>query len=145
MEIKSLLEGLKRRGCRLTVIRKAVIGIFATSSLPLSVADVSAKLRAEKIRANKTTLYRELSFLRGEEIINEIDFGDGKKHYEAASLGHHHHLVCVKCGKIDDIVIERDLEREEKRSLRKKSLKSCATRWNFSDCVRTAINHKTFT
>ena len=120
METENILKELKKKGCRLTVIRKAVTGIFAENKHPLSVADIAGKLTDKRIGADKTTLYREISFLVKAGMINEIDFGDRRKRYEAATLGHHHHLVCVKCGRIEDIKIKKDLEAEEKRIFKQK-------------------------
>lgn len=53
---------------------------------------------------DRTTLYRELNFLKKEGIILEMQLKDGKRWYELASKDHRHHIVCVKCDKINDLV-----------------------------------------
>jgi len=38
-------------------------------------------------------------------LVFKFDFGDGKSRYELASeavKGHHHHMVCTRCGRIVD-------------------------------------------
>ena len=42
-------------------------------------------------------------------VLTEVDFGDGKKRYELKSLGHHHHLICQKCGKLEDINLDENI------------------------------------
>jgi Fe2+ or Zn2+ uptake regulation protein len=44
-------------------------------------------------------------------VINEIEFGDGKKRYELISSHsyHHHHLVCNSCGIIEEVEFEENI------------------------------------
>lgn len=55
-----------------------------------------------QLKVNKTTVYRQLDKLVQNGVVQEINFGDGKKRYELAGR-HHHHLICDSCGKIIDI------------------------------------------
>ena len=63
---------------------------------------------------NKTTIYRELAFLKKQNIILELQFDDNTKRYEIMPANHHHHIVCVRCEKVEDVVLEKDLDAEEK-------------------------------
>ncbi len=50
---------------------------------------------------SKATVYRTLALLKESKLLEEQDFGDGRKVYERAQgRKHHDHFVCVKCGKI---------------------------------------------
>ena len=50
---------------------------------------------------SKATVYRTLALLKESRILEEQDFGDGKKLYERAQgRKHHDHFVCIKCGRI---------------------------------------------
>ncbi len=69
---------------------------------------VDAVVLTEKIKANKTSIYRQIDKLLSEGIVVSIEFGDGKKRYELASLGHHHHMVCDHCGKVEDLEIPEE-------------------------------------
>ncbi len=104
-EISTLL---KRKGLKQTIVRKNCIEYFAKASGP-----VDALALIDKLKVNKTTIYRELTTLVEENIITEIDFGDGKKRYELSSLSHHHHLVCVKCKAVSEYTVKTDLSKEE--------------------------------
>jgi Fur family transcriptional regulator, ferric uptake regulator len=114
MHNKQLIQRLRKEGHRLTGIRKGIIGIFKESKKPISVTEIGGLLKVMKIEADKATLYRSINFLKNKQIINEIDFGDGKKHYETAAGHHHHHLVCLKCGGVEDVTLGRELEDEER-------------------------------
>jgi len=98
---------------RNTKIKKQITGIFGEVKYPISAAEILSK-----VKANKTTVYREISSFISDGLVREIDFGDGKKRYELVSRGHHHHLICSKCKKVDDIVLDEDpiLSKVEKLS-----------------------------
>jgi Fe2+ or Zn2+ uptake regulation protein len=114
MEHQTIVSDLKARGFRITAIRKAIIFALNSSREPISVASLLSRLLRNDLSANKTTIYREIEFLKQLNIVREIEFGDGKKRYELATDKHHHHIVCVKCGKIEDFDFDVDLEEHEK-------------------------------
>lgn len=72
---------------------------------------------------DKTTVYREIAFLKTLEMVREIQFGEGQQRYELTPEDHHHHIVCVRCRRVDDIVLENDLDTAEKEIARLKSFR----------------------
>lgn len=82
---------------RQTPIRNQLISLFQNHSSPLSAPEI-----LRQVKANKTTIYRELDFLLLNKVISEVDFADGLKRYESAVLPHHHHLICVNCKSVTD-------------------------------------------
>ncbi len=84
------------------MIKKQLVSLLEKSEIPVSVPEI-----LKKIKANKTTIYRELDQFLLEGKISEVDFGDGKKRYELEK-SHHHHLVCKSCGKIENIEIDEN-------------------------------------
>lgn len=76
----------------------------------MTAMELKTKLEAKSIKVNKTTVYREVEFFKNEGLLSEVDLGDQVKRYELHSDDHRHHLVCVKCQKVEDIVLEGDLE-----------------------------------
>ena len=83
------------------MIKKQLTTLLEKSEYPISVPEILSK-----VKANKTTIYRELDEFLTKGVIGEVEFGDGKKRYELKSHGHHHHLVCKNCGKIEDVEID---------------------------------------
>lgn len=50
---------------------------------------------------SKATLYRTLGLLKESQVLDEQDFGAGKKAYERMhGIAHHDHIICVKCNSI---------------------------------------------
>lgn len=119
-----IIKEIKKHGHRLTKIRSAMVELFSTSTLPLSAIDLKAQLLDNGVKANKTTVYRELEFLKGLHIIHDINIGDGILRFRACPGGHHHHAICTNCGNVEDIKMERDLISAEKRIERTKNFKT---------------------
>ncbi len=61
-----------------------------------------------------SSLYRTLIVLAEAGVLDRSYDGEGMARYELAEwlLGHHHHLVCVECGAVEDIQIAPDIEGE---------------------------------
>lgn len=110
------------RGLRLTKTRKAFAELFSRSSIPLSVPDILREFRRMRMTVNKTTVYRELERMRNLRIIEGRQLHDRRQYYELASRGHHHHLVCLRCERVEDVdVNERELLLEEQKVSREKN------------------------
>lgn len=97
------------------MVKKDLLNLLNKNNYPLAVPEILTK-----INANKTTIYRALDSCVEDELVNEIELGDGKKRYESTKLPHHHHLVCLTCKKIEEIKIGDSFEKEEK-NLEKKT------------------------
>lgn len=52
---------------------------------------------------NRATVYRTLEFLAEQHLIVSADIGTGGKVYEIAERTPHHHLVCERCGAVEQI------------------------------------------
>jgi len=123
MKESALFLKFREKGVRLTPIRKAVVSILAKSKKPLCVEGVGNQLARLGLRPNKVTLYREVDFLVRGGWATALDLGGGRKCYEWASE-HHHHLVCKKCHRIEELEaheMEPVFAKFEKRLARKSS------------------------
>ena len=107
-DVSGVLEELKAAKFRITAARKAVVEVVLSAGAPVSAQDVSAGLKKLGVAANVTTVYRELEFLRERGVLVPVTFVDGVQRYEPSDLGHHHHLVCVECNGIQDVVVAHD-------------------------------------
>lgn len=115
MDSNSTIRLLQGRGHRMTGARRFIISALCEATSPLAATHLLKDLDKHKLHSNKTTVYRELSFLEKQSIIRTIDFGDGTKRYEITGSEHHHHLICTKCGSTQDIELERDALEEGTR------------------------------
>ena len=78
-----------------------------------SAQDVYATLRGDGCAVGLSTVYRHLQTLADAGEADVIHTPDGETTYRlcgAAAQGHHHHLVCRRCGRTVEIegrVVER--------------------------------------
>jgi len=110
---KEIISKLREGGFRSTGIREAILNLFCKSKKPLSCLDIQKYLKQKSISANKTTVYRELDFLKKQKLIEEFQLDDGVRRYEISS-NHHHHVVCTKCKKIECVELAKELKSQEK-------------------------------
>ena len=118
-----IIKKLREKGRRYSRTRKVILDLLIKSLEPLSSPDMQVKFFKRGIDVNKTTIYRELSFLKEQNIIRELQFGDNMKRYEIMPDDHHHHIVCVNCEKIEDVELKKDLDKEEKAITQNKKFK----------------------
>lgn len=95
-------------GHRLTKVRQALIDVFAIRTHPLSVADIGSILKERGLEPHKVTLYRELEFLKTNQVIQGVNLADGVQRFESLDAPHHHHLVCVSCDAVEDVELKDD-------------------------------------
>ncbi|MBI3443068.1 transcriptional repressor [Candidatus Woesebacteria bacterium] len=112
---QAIESALKSQGFKLTRVRLALINLFMILRRPLSVLEIKTNLAKKGLSPNKTTVYRQLAFLKNQGIIVEINLADDNKRYEASWGNHHHHLVCIRCQTIQDVTLLHELKQEEKR------------------------------
>jgi len=109
---------LKNNGYRVTSPRLKIIKEIKT--FPLSAKEIHESLDDKKI--DLVTVYRTLEILTSLKLISRIIFDKkGVKYESLQDSGHHHHLICEKCGKV------RDAEVEDK-----KILESITKKYNFT-------------
>lgn len=93
---------------RYTTGRHRLVDALAGSGQPLTLPDIVAI--APDLAAS--SVYRNLEVLERCGVVNRITSGSGHAHFELAEplLSHHHHLVCVDCGGIEDVRLDDKIE-----------------------------------
>jgi len=94
---------LKSQGHRFSAARSFILRALDKSRTPLSATDLQKLFKKHKLSADRTTLYRELKLLTKQGIIMDLRLKDGKRWYELARAEHRHHIVCLKCDKINEL------------------------------------------
>jgi Fe2+ or Zn2+ uptake regulation protein len=122
MNASQILSHLASSGFRISKVRKNVIEYLSKCQKPHSVPELLNTLKQTIPTLNKTSLYRELTFLKDQGIIQEIELGEGKKRYEISNT-HHHHIVCLKCDSIEDVSGDQDLAQQENQIEKKLKFK----------------------
>ena len=93
---------------RSTPIYKELMGIFRKAKKPYPVGHILAALYKAGLSPNKTTVYRQLEKMEKDGLVRRVNISDAKATYEAVSAGHHHHLVCERCGEVRDITLRNE-------------------------------------
>jgi Fur family ferric uptake transcriptional regulator len=91
------------KGYRLTPQRMMVLDVLHRTDEHISAEEIFKEVKAAYPYANISTIYRTLELLKKLDLITEIDMGDGCIRYHLLEKGHHHHLICNKCGKVVDL------------------------------------------
>lgn len=103
---ESILESLKAGGKKLTKPRKALLEILESSPLPITAAEVHARLRKGRHVADLVTVYRNLTMLQELGLVNPVGLHEGQMRYEVRhGREHHHHIQCRGCGLIVDLLL----------------------------------------
>jgi Fur family ferric uptake transcriptional regulator len=63
-------------------------------------------------RISLGTVYRNLKQLAGAGLIREIQAGGQALRFDG-NVGPHHHVRCVGCGRVNDLVVPLDTRREQ--------------------------------
>ena len=103
MNFELTLSSFQDKGFRITRTRKEIIKVFSNCSVPLSANKIIELLSEREINVNRTTIYRELQFLLDKGYLTKIYLHPNEISYEPSDLRHHHHLICEKCGSIDNV------------------------------------------
>jgi len=100
--VSETLETLRRKGMRSGSARRAVVELLAEQNCCLTAQEIFDTLRAGGRRVGIASVYRIIELLISQGLVQRIELGSGVSRYEPVwPDGHHHHLVCDRCGKVD--------------------------------------------
>jgi Fur family ferric uptake transcriptional regulator len=114
--VERALELLADAGYRRGGARREVLGLMSEQSCALSALEIEDALVSQRRRVSRASIYRILEELEQIGMVQRLDIGRGMMRYEAVRHGggHHHHLVCDHCGRLQpfsDEGLERAIER----------------------------------
>jgi Fur family transcriptional regulator, ferric uptake regulator len=106
------IQKMKHHGYRITAARKNILEII--TGKPLTAQEIFEQLEKKKIAIDLASVYRSLQLFTELEIVLEVEYY-GKRHYELVDKNnHHHHLICNKCGAVEDISLPEESQLLEK-------------------------------
>lgn len=90
---------LKKQQLKVTSQRKAIIRVLQDTDTVLSAQDIFSEVIKILPGINFSTIYRNLDVLMARGILCRITPESGGVLYELRrENGHHHHVICKKCG-----------------------------------------------
>jgi Fur family ferric uptake transcriptional regulator len=99
----SITSKLSRQGYRLTPQRLMILEAVDEADDHISAEEIYTRVCHRYPHLNISTVYRTLELLDKLGLVTETDMGDGRVRYHSIKHGHHHHLVCHRCGRIIDL------------------------------------------
>jgi Fe2+ or Zn2+ uptake regulation protein len=114
-EIADDMHGVVERRLRLidqryTSGRRAIVDLLVSAGHPVSIGDIAERLPG----LPRSSAYRHLTDLHAAGLVRRVTASDEFTRFELAEdlTEHHHHLLCVNCGKVIDVTLPATFEQQ---------------------------------
>ncbi len=97
-----LIKFLKEKGYKVTPQRIAVYVMLKNTKEHPSVDMLYNRLQPEYPTMSLATVYKSLEVFKELGLVQELNVGEDKFRYDA-NVNRHPHIVCIDCGKVEDI------------------------------------------
>ena len=136
-------QSLKDIGLKATLPRRKILELFENSKVRhLSAEDVYKTLIAEGIDIGLATVYRVLTQFEQAGLLSRQHFETGKAVFELSQGGHHDHLVCLQCGRVEEFY-DPEIEKRQSEIARQRGFElrghSLAL---YADCTKANCEHR---
>lgn len=102
LSLEEIREHFKGRRLKFTNQRYAIYQALASSSDHPTVEDLYSTVKRSYPTLSMNTVYNTLEVLKDIGIASEISLWHDKARFDANQTPHHH-LVCLRCKKIEDL------------------------------------------
>lgn len=108
---------LKQNNNRKTHERFAILEEIYRNQDHFDAETLYIQMKKSAYRVSRATIYNTLEVLLDCGLIKKHHFGDNISFYEkTCGFPRHHHLVCTKCGEIEEFVDEQIIQLAEHHS-----------------------------
>ncbi len=106
---------LKEAGLKATLPRLKILEILENSEEQrhMSAEEVYDLLRVQDEKIGLATIYRVLTQFEAAGLVTRHNFEGGHAVFELNEGQHHDHILCVKCGRVDEFVDETIEKRQQ--------------------------------
>ena len=106
-------KNLKNIGLKATYPRLKILDLFQSSDQRhLTAEDVYRALMNDGMDIGLATVYRVLTQFEQAGLLERHYFESGKAVFELNEGGHHDHLVCMQCGKVEEF-FDAEIEKRQ--------------------------------
>jgi len=123
IDMGDIKQKFQEKQYKLTPQRQIILQVFMEhQDEHLSAEDVHVFVRQYSSEIGLATVYRTLELFSELDVLQKMDFGDGRSRYEfneTSTPHHHHHLICLGCGKVKEF--EDDLLETLEKTIAHKS------------------------
>lgn len=100
--VKDVSIQLHRKGMRMTGPRKEALEFFISSHHLKTPQELFDDLSKNGVKVGLTTVYRLVNCLMEIDLARSYSI-NGELRYIFCQPKHHHHLICLKCLKVQDV------------------------------------------
>ena len=109
-------KDLKNAGLKATLPRLKVLSLFENSKeRHLSAEDIYKVMINSGEDVGLATVYRVLTQFEQAGLLIRHHFESGKAVFELDNGGHHDHIVCVKCGRVEEFY-DAEIEKRQQEA-----------------------------
>jgi Fur family ferric uptake transcriptional regulator len=101
MKKDALVDIIRNAGFRATKPRRTLLTYLQKTRLPQTILEIADGL---KDSIDQVTVYRIVEAFTKAGLVRQIDLRMGRPRYEIADARDHHHVVCVRCERIEDFI-----------------------------------------
>ncbi len=105
MPSPGIQDSHRERGVRLTRQRRILLDLIDRSGLHLDAESLYQLAKEKDPKLNRVTVYRSLKLFKEGGLVDELDLmhHSGDQHYYETRLKKEHaHVICLRCGKIEE-------------------------------------------
>jgi Fur family ferric uptake transcriptional regulator len=98
-------EAPRAKGLRLTRQRQILLDLIDKTGEHLDAERLYALAKEKDPKLNRVTVYRTLKILKQGGLVDELDlmhYGGDQHYYETRRKGEHAHIICLRCGKVEE-------------------------------------------
>ncbi len=107
-------QDIKEAGLKITLPRVKILQILESSKVHhLSAEDVYKALITRGEEIGLATVYRVLTQFEDAGLVVRHNFEGGHSVFEVSTEEHHDHIVCVKCGRVEEFRDDKIEERQK--------------------------------
>ncbi|WP_100331582.1 Fur family transcriptional regulator [Bacillus xiapuensis] len=104
MNLSQAMELLKAKGYKQTGKREDILALFAEHDKYLTAKDVLEAMKADYPGLSFDTIYRNLALFVDMGVLEETELsGERRFRFTCSHDEHHHHFICLACGKTKEI------------------------------------------
>lgn len=99
----SFVNALGHAGYRLTEPRRRLAGLVADRKGNFTAAELESEARKRRLGVGRATIFRALELFVELGLVERLDLPNGEHVYVTCRPSHHHHILCVACGRSTEV------------------------------------------
>jgi Fur family peroxide stress response transcriptional regulator len=103
LSMDEMRRRFRERGLKMTPQRAAIYHALVASTAHPTAEDLHRQARRLHPMISPNTVYYTLGVLQEAGLVHEVNYWHDRSRFDA-NLGPHHHLICLKCRTIQDVV-----------------------------------------